>query len=416
MATASILELTDENICKMCENALGKYTCPKCNILYCSLACYQNESHLECSEQFYRDCVMDNLPPGANNESNAKMLEILARMHEENEAAQEKEQLDSDDESIDDYLDLADRLAGIDLDDTEKVWEHLTDREKKDFEKFVCSEDVVKLVKAWKPWWMYHCKNKVLDIEEFEKIKKDCPKIKEGVANFYDISKKPPSDSIQYNLINILASYAFTLRYFNGEYQDFVPEAVACISKISLNLNKNVNYNTFDDAIESVELQCSILDWLYPDGENIKLMKEDVRSIMQGPHSTERKFYITCCLSDLFELFGKALRVNSCKDKKGQFSKAFPQLRFPESELEDKASIKRSIKKFEFLLSYVKDVLNILDKLQWLACVCITGATRTYPTATLEVILDLPPLHIVVERVANMAIYRLTRAGTSPHF
>ncbi|KRT78870.1 hypothetical protein AMK59_7694, partial [Oryctes borbonicus] len=129
-------------------------------------------------------------------------------------------------------------------------------------------------------------------------------------------------------------------------------------SKISLNLSKNINYNTFDDAIESVELQCSILDWLYPDGENIKLMKEDICSIMQGPHCTEKKFFILCCLSDLSDLFGKALKRNNEK-KKLEFSKAFPQLRFPETELEDKASIKRSIKKFEFLLSYVKHVLYV---------------------------------------------------------
>lgn len=51
----------------------------------------------------------------------------------------------------------------------------------------------------------------------------------------------------------------FTLRYFNGEYLDFVPEAVASISKISLNLNRNLNFNSFEEAVESVELQCSIV-------------------------------------------------------------------------------------------------------------------------------------------------------------
>ncbi|KRT78871.1 hypothetical protein AMK59_7695, partial [Oryctes borbonicus] len=175
-----------------CENALGKYTCPKCNILYCSLTCYQSEIHLQCSEEFYRDSVMANLSPDADSNSKSKMLEILKRIHEENEATHgANEQLDSDDESVDDYLDLADRLAGIDLDDTEKVWEQLTDNEKKEFEAFVCTEDVSKLVKAWSPWWMHHCRSKVLDIEEFEKVKKDCPKIKEDIVNFSDISQTP---------------------------------------------------------------------------------------------------------------------------------------------------------------------------------------------------------------------------------
>ncbi|GJQ81929.1 hypothetical protein Trydic_g20396 [Trypoxylus dichotomus] len=54
---------------------------------------------------------------------------------------------------------------------------------------------------------------------------------------------------------------------------------------------------------------------------------------------------------------------------------------------------------------------NTLDKLQGLACVCITEAMRTCPTAALEVILDLTPLHIVVEAMAYAAMHKLTRAG-----
>ncbi|GJQ77825.1 hypothetical protein Trydic_g16082 [Trypoxylus dichotomus] len=55
---------------------------------------------------------------------------------------------------------------------------------------------------------------------------------------------------------------------------------------------------------------------------------------------------------------------------------------------------------------------NTLDKSQRLACVCITGAMRTCPAEALEIILDLIPLHIVVEGVAHAAMYRLTRVGT----
>ncbi|GJQ80110.1 hypothetical protein Trydic_g12302 [Trypoxylus dichotomus] len=50
---------------------------------------------------------------------------------------------------------------------------------------------------------------------------------------------------------------------------------------------------------------------------------------------------------------------------------------------------------------------NTLNKLQRLAYVCITGAMRTWPIAALEVILDVIPLHIVMEGVAHAAMYRL---------
>ncbi|GJQ79824.1 hypothetical protein Trydic_g17309 [Trypoxylus dichotomus] len=52
---------------------------------------------------------------------------------------------------------------------------------------------------------------------------------------------------------------------------------------------------------------------------------------------------------------------------------------------------------------------NTLDKLHRLACVCISEAIRTCPTAVLKVILDLTPVHIVVEGVAHAVRCRLGR-------
>ncbi|XP_055844735.1 uncharacterized protein LOC129911088 [Episyrphus balteatus] len=52
------------------------------------------------------------------------------------------------------------------------------------------------------------------------------------------------------------------------------------------------------------------------------------------------------------------------------------------------------------------------DKVQRLACVCITGAMRTCPTAAMEVILDLTPLHLIIESAAKGAIMRFAKEGT----
>jgi hypothetical protein len=48
-----------------------------------------------------------------------------------------------------------------------------------------------------------------------------------------------------------------------------------------------------------------------------------------------------------------------------------------------------------------------LRKLQRLACLDITGAIRTSPTAALEILLGLPPLHLQLEAEAMAGIYRL---------
>jgi hypothetical protein len=48
-----------------------------------------------------------------------------------------------------------------------------------------------------------------------------------------------------------------------------------------------------------------------------------------------------------------------------------------------------------------------LSKIQRLACLVITGAMKTTPTAAMEVLLDLPPLHVMIEVEAQAGIYRL---------
>jgi hypothetical protein len=56
----------------------------------------------------------------------------------------------------------------------------------------------------------------------------------------------------------------------------------------------------------------------------------------------------------------------------------------------------------------VKNVSRMeLSKLQRLAYLAITGAMKTTPTAATEVLLGLPPLHIMIEAQALAGIYRL---------
>nr|AMS38365.1 hypothetical protein [Bactrocera tryoni] len=52
-----------------------------------------------------------------------------------------------------------------------------------------------------------------------------------------------------------------------------------------------------------------------------------------------------------------------------------------------------------------------LSKLQRLACVCMTGAMRTCPTAALEVLLELTPLHLVIGQVAKHTLLQITAEG-----
>lgn len=110
---------------------MAKYTCPKCQSKYCSLICYQSEKHLQCSEEFYKDCIVEELAQQNDDKGKKKLLEILKRHHLE----EDNESLDSDDD--DDVADIADRLAGVNLDDADEVWKKLTKDEQLEFVAFL---------------------------------------------------------------------------------------------------------------------------------------------------------------------------------------------------------------------------------------------------------------------------------------
>ncbi|KAJ3650614.1 hypothetical protein Zmor_016702 [Zophobas morio] len=345
MSRAKIIELDDTNTCEICDNALAKYTCPKCQIRYCSLTCYQSEKHLQCSEEFYKSCIEDELAHETNEESRRKMLDILKRNHLENNV--DDSEVDSDDEEV---ADIADRLAGVDLDDADQVWDKLTQDEQQEFIAFLKSEDVTKLIPSWTPWWSHSSKT-VEDVQTSSEYKKECPQLLK-IKSFNEISKKKPANCVKFNLINVVAAYAFATRYFNGEHHDFCKEVITCVVAISLCLKINQNFEDFETAVKSVEFQCTESDWIVADSENFKLLRDDLDKILKGPGTSEPNFYTLCALSDLHTLLSSSL-IN--KDHKTSFSKNFPNDHFPEVKLESKNKIKSCLKKVEYLLSFAKD-------------------------------------------------------------
>lgn len=127
---------------------MGLYSCPKCDVRYCSLDCYKSVTHLDCSETFYKENIIEELKLQEGVKDNeAKMLEILKRLHEdsaipsniENEEAdtllEQTSDLDSDDDP--EQLDISERLAGVNLNDAEQIWDKLTEDERQDFVSFL---------------------------------------------------------------------------------------------------------------------------------------------------------------------------------------------------------------------------------------------------------------------------------------
>lgn len=65
--------------CMLCHCKAANYTCPRCNLHYCGLVCYQSPDHAMCSEEFYKESVLRELKNMGKAEAMGmkKMHEIL---------------------------------------------------------------------------------------------------------------------------------------------------------------------------------------------------------------------------------------------------------------------------------------------------------------------------------------------------
>nr|XP_019943287.1 PREDICTED: zinc finger HIT domain-containing protein 2 [Paralichthys olivaceus] len=74
-------------ICMLCKCKPSCYTCPRCNLRYCGLACYQSPDHSVCSEAFYKESVLEELKDigKTEGEQRKKMQEILLGLRQKAE-------------------------------------------------------------------------------------------------------------------------------------------------------------------------------------------------------------------------------------------------------------------------------------------------------------------------------------------
>uniref|UniRef100_A0A8D9ALK9 Zinc finger HIT domain-containing protein 2 n=1 Tax=Cacopsylla melanoneura TaxID=428564 RepID=A0A8D9ALK9_9HEMI len=205
----------DDKRCKFCCSEGSKYLCPRCGVRYCSVPCYKNPAHLMCSEDFFKQCIQEELDSTpADSQMRKQMMEALQKMHEE---GVEDELLDSDDEEED----LATRLENIDLDNAEAVWGQLTDAERADFESLISSGDVAKILPVWTPWWMPRAKPLIEEVNNpAPSSQPEYPALVPNVPLFYVICimKASPEDTslIPTDVNEILNSKQYVLYALSG--------------------------------------------------------------------------------------------------------------------------------------------------------------------------------------------------------
>ncbi|KAE8607188.1 hypothetical protein XENTR_v10011073 [Xenopus tropicalis] len=126
-------------VCALCLSNPGRYTCPRCNSPYCSLACYRGPRHQTCSEDFYKESVLQMLrEEQAGAAGKRQVEEMLVKLREKAIAGDDAVGLDGIDS-------LGEEAANL--------WNRLTPSEQKDFNRLLQSGDIGALVPKWNPWW-----------------------------------------------------------------------------------------------------------------------------------------------------------------------------------------------------------------------------------------------------------------------
>ncbi|KAI6653619.1 Zinc finger HIT domain-containing protein 2-like [Oopsacas minuta] len=286
--------------CALCNNNLARYTCPKCGVSYCGIQCYRSRIHSECSEKFYQQNVREEISSRkVTQEQEEAILQLLT-----NEL--------SDIFDGEENMDLETRLEGLDLDkDTEEIWSRLTQDEKEEFDK-----TMGRYVPGYKAWW------KEFDLVLDESVSdKPFPKLYPQIPGIGDIFTGKLSETLKYDVINVLYTYVCIHRMYNGEFSSMHEHVTEDILGISLVLRGEGSFSGLAEALNHPAmtlLQMKELEWPY---DFVFGFFTDVIEIISRKNLKTSISYVLYCLSDLWDVFGKSLKVRKKSENLKQMKK-----------------------------------------------------------------------------------------------
>jgi len=231
-----------------------------------------------------------------------KMVKTLLRInHEQRE----------EDES-----DVIDKMENIDFNEDPKT-ENLTPQQLKEFQRAVASGSLSQYIETWEPWWINPTSPgiKVIDYDErntqeWNKI----PEISTELVPLNNLTKTTHlSPLLKFHLVDLLFSYTFVMRLFNGDPSVDLLEFSFTVLQVSAIMPSNSSL----DSLELILQRC-IENSLQPSiGNSVDYsvaILQDVSKILS------EKRLILAALSDLYKLFletsNKIYEVKKKKDKR----------------------------------------------------------------------------------------------------
>ncbi|KAI9366059.1 hypothetical protein DFJ73DRAFT_806931 [Zopfochytrium polystomum] len=229
--------------CLLCGEQPFKYVCPRCNVKYCSVACYKCEAHRQCSETFYRDNVMAELGDQTAPEQVQKSMKaILRRFAAENTVDTLEDEVETNQS---DAVELEQSLAELDIDsaNSEDLLKLLTPQEQTEFEAALAAGRIPRVSDSnlldvptsgespaasapdqllAVPWWRDSDSVGGFaggdgDVTHPTALPPVPDNLLQGVAALLPKSSSGPNPSLSFHVIDLLMTYVLTWTHCNGE-------------------------------------------------------------------------------------------------------------------------------------------------------------------------------------------------------
>lgn len=219
-----------------------------------------------------RENVVDELRQfRSDDQTKTKMLEILKRFHQEEEE-------DDDDEIMTDgegsSSTLPEETIRKILAGDEISFDDLSLEERKGFQRALASGELSKMIEPWDPWWLRSSAQRIslgaqgkqlvqcVEEEEDDKGATFVSEIPRGpytpLMSLSKLSSTMPSPLLPIHLVDVLYSYCFTLRIYNGEWQSDSLGAATMVMSVSSVLGQNAQPGTMKEVLSfCLEQTCS---------------------------------------------------------------------------------------------------------------------------------------------------------------
>ncbi|XP_077678909.1 zinc finger HIT domain-containing protein 2 [Eretmochelys imbricata] len=329
--------------CGLCLRERAAYTCPRCNMRFCSVPCYQG--HGACAEAFHRRQLLLRLQGQRGDPaSRTRLKEALLRLRELRELGDAEPQLGRDPEDQDDGL-----------------WERLSPAEKAAFQRLLSSGEIGAFLPPWRPWWWGWGRGLVQELggaegaqppavqkpekktpssapihqplvpqgasppmgtqqpqasssmaptQQPEEMPSPVPAVPASVPPLSSLTCSPASPLVCFQLPNVLYAYVFALTLYNGDLSEdeLLPEFSDMVLDVAGALGAKQVFHSTAEALQA-SLQ-AVTASRYPEcplGNAGAMMA--VAQILMGENQAMQKGYSLAALSHLARLLGKAKKM-----------------------------------------------------------------------------------------------------------